>query len=70
MVPILWKGSRYWGTKAHKKASVAAYTSFKDAVLPHLSNPQFKEVLGMARPQFYAMTMVEQMRLKQDVGLF
>eukprot|EP00935_MAST-01C_sp_MAST-1C-sp1_P000022 g22.t1 len=34
-----------WGTKAHKKASVAAYTSFKDAVLPHLSNPQWQEIL-------------------------
>ena len=36
----------------------------------HLSDSQFVEVLGMARPQFYAMTKVEQMRIKQEVGLF
>ena len=31
---------------------------------------QFEQVLGMARPQFYAMSKVEQMRIKQEVGLF
>ena len=36
----------------------------------HLSAAQFEEVLGMQRPQFYAMTKVEQMRIKQEVGLF
>ena len=25
---------------------MAAYTSFKDAVLPHLSNPQWQEILA------------------------
>jgi hypothetical protein len=36
----------------------------------HLSATQFRDVLGMGRPQFYAMTKVEQMRLKKDCGLF
>ena len=36
----------------------------------HLAEGQFEEVLGMGRPQFYAMTKVEQMRCKQEVGLF
>ena len=36
----------------------------------HLSDGQFEEVLGMGRTKFYAMTKVEQMRCKQEVGLF
>jgi len=36
----------------------------------HLSESQFEQVLGMARPAFYAMTKMEQMRMKQDAGLF
>lgn len=36
----------------------------------HLSDLQFAQVLGMARQQFYGMPIVEQMRLKQNVGLF
>ena len=36
----------------------------------HLSDEQFAQVLGVSRQMFYAMSMVEQMRLKQDVGLF
>lgn len=36
----------------------------------HLSESQFEEVLGMGRTQFYALSKVEQMRCKQDVGLF
>ena len=36
----------------------------------HLSDGQFREVLGVDRSQFYAMTIVEQMRVKQEVGLF
>ena len=36
----------------------------------HLSAAQFVEVLGMARDDFYTLSKVEQMRIKQDVGLF
>ena len=36
----------------------------------HLSDGQFEQVLGMGRVEFYAMTKVEQMRCKQEVGLF
>ena len=36
----------------------------------HLSELQFTEVLGMQRAQFYEMPMREQMRIKQEVGLF
>ena len=36
----------------------------------HLSEGQFEQVLGMGRAEFYAMTKVEQMRCKQEVGLF
>ena len=36
----------------------------------HLSETEFEQVFGMLRSQFYAMSKVEQMRCKQDVGLF
>ena len=36
----------------------------------HLSEGQFQQVLGMGRAEFYAMSKVEQMRCKQEVGLF
>ena len=36
----------------------------------HLSDIQFRQVLGMDRANFYAMTKMEQMRIKQDTGLF
>ena len=36
----------------------------------HLSEAQFVQVLGMGRHQFYALSKVDQMRVKQDVGLF
>ena len=36
----------------------------------HLSEGQFEQVLGMGRAEFYAMSKVEQMRCKQEVGLF
>ena len=36
----------------------------------HLSEGQFVEVMGMEKQQFYNLSKVEQMRIKQDVGLF
>lgn len=36
----------------------------------HLSEGQFEQVLGMGRAEFYSMSKVEQMRCKQEVGLF
>jgi hypothetical protein len=36
----------------------------------HLSDVQFRQVLGMDRANFYAMTKMDQMRIKQDTGLF
>ena len=36
----------------------------------HLSEVQFVKVLGIARSDFYELSKVEQMRIKQDVGLF
>ena len=36
----------------------------------HLSEAQFVEVLGHRRADFYTLSKVEQMRIKQDVGLF
>ena len=36
----------------------------------HLSEEQFVKVLGIARNDFYQLSKVEQMRIKQDVGLF
>ena len=36
----------------------------------HLSEAQFAEVLGMGRGDFYSLSKMEQMRIKQDVGLF
>lgn len=36
----------------------------------HLSHAQFAEVLGMDRARFYALSRQDQMRRKQEVGLF
>ena len=36
----------------------------------YLSEPQFRDVLGMGRAQFYALDRADQMRIKQEVGLF
>ena len=36
----------------------------------HLSEQQFVEVIGMTRPEFYGVSVGEQMRIKQNCGLF
>ena len=47
----------------------ASFNSFAK-LEAHLSESQFEQVLGMARHTFYELTKMEQMRIKQDVGLF
>ena len=83
-VPASWKLAHvkgntcfYWtakGSSSYRAECVVCKHQFNGVNVAkleaHLSESQFEEVLGMGRTQFYTMSKVEQMRIKQDVGLF